>query len=150
MTGGQTSPPAVVNGYVYFGSDDKSVYCLNASSSTILWKYAINVPQITFGSIINGPTLDYSPAVDNGVVYTSFSMAYSNSSEGNVPVGTLIAIAPVNNLVITPTASSHSTITLINQNLELITFIAVLAIVLVLVALLFIFRRQGKIRKGRF
>jgi outer membrane protein assembly factor BamB len=51
------SSPAVVNGVVYFGSDDGNVYALNASTGAKLWSY-------TTGSYVFS-----SPAVVNGVVY---------------------------------------------------------------------------------
>jgi len=56
MSGIQSSP-AVVNGVVYFGSDDGNVYALNASTGTKLWSFATGNP------------VDSSPAVANGVVY---------------------------------------------------------------------------------
>jgi outer membrane protein assembly factor BamB len=49
--------PAVVNGTVYFGSDDGNVYALNASTGAKLWSSTI------------GMRLESSPAVVNGVVY---------------------------------------------------------------------------------
>jgi eukaryotic-like serine/threonine-protein kinase len=52
----QTSP-AVVDGIVYFGSDDGYVYALNAANGSLIWKYN------TFGPVQS------SPAVNNGVVY---------------------------------------------------------------------------------
>jgi outer membrane protein assembly factor BamB len=52
------SSPAVVNGVVYFGSDDGNVYALNASTGAKLWSDA------TTGSPVRS-----SPAVANGVVY---------------------------------------------------------------------------------
>jgi len=51
------SSPAVTNGVVYIGSDDGSMYALNAKTGTKLWSYT------TSGSI------DSLPAVANGVVY---------------------------------------------------------------------------------
>jgi len=54
------SPPAVVNGVVYVGSND-TVYALNANTGAKLWGYK------TSGSISS------SPAVDNGIVYVSNS-----------------------------------------------------------------------------
>jgi outer membrane protein assembly factor BamB len=54
---GSLSASAVVNGVVYFGSDDGSVYALNANTGATLWSYA------TAGQV------DSSPAVVNGVVY---------------------------------------------------------------------------------
>ncbi|MGZ3616807.1 MAG: beta-alanine-activating enzyme beta-propeller domain-containing protein [Ktedonobacteraceae bacterium] len=54
---GTISSPAVVNGVVYIGSDDGSLYAFNAQTGTQLWR-------VTTGSNINS-----SPAVVNGVVY---------------------------------------------------------------------------------
>jgi outer membrane protein assembly factor BamB len=51
------SAPAVVNGRIYFGSHDNSVYALNARTGELVWKY-------TTGNLVSG-----SPAVVNGVVY---------------------------------------------------------------------------------
>jgi outer membrane protein assembly factor BamB len=51
------SSPAVVNGMVYFGSNNSKVYALNATTGALAWQYT---------------TLSYiysSPAVANGVVY---------------------------------------------------------------------------------
>jgi outer membrane protein assembly factor BamB len=66
----QISPPAVVNGVVYFGSDDNlgdgNAYALNASTGTLIWKY----PTGAMGN---------SPAVANGVVYfaATFGTVYA-------------------------------------------------------------------------
>jgi len=54
---GTMSSSAVVNGVVYFGSDDGNVYALNANTGATLWSYT------TAGAV------DSSPAVVNGVVY---------------------------------------------------------------------------------
>jgi parallel beta-helix repeat protein len=59
------SSPAVVNGVVYLGSYDDSVYALNATTGALVWSYA------TGGAVIS------SPAVVNGVVYVG-------SDDGNV------------------------------------------------------------------
>ncbi|HYK37119.1 PQQ-binding-like beta-propeller repeat protein [Alloacidobacterium sp.] len=58
-TGGSgfSSSPAVVNGVIYFGSTDGTVYALSASTGAKLW-----------GAIIGTPVRS-SPAVANGVVY---------------------------------------------------------------------------------
>jgi len=48
---------AVVNGVAYSGSDDGSVYALNASTGAKLWSFA------------TGNAVDSSPAVANGIVY---------------------------------------------------------------------------------
>jgi outer membrane protein assembly factor BamB len=49
--------PAVVDGWVYFGSDDGYVYALNAANGSLVWKYN------TYGPVQS------SPAVVDGVVY---------------------------------------------------------------------------------
>jgi len=59
------SSPAVVNGVVYFGSDDNRVYALDASTGALVWRY-------TTGYIVQS-----SPAVVNGVVYVG-------SGDGNM------------------------------------------------------------------
>jgi outer membrane protein assembly factor BamB len=51
------SSPAVANGVVYVGSNDKNVYALNASTGAKLWSYT------------TGGAVSSSPAVANGVVY---------------------------------------------------------------------------------
>jgi outer membrane protein assembly factor BamB len=59
------SSPAVVNGVVYFGSDDGNLYALNASTGAELWSFK------------TGSNVISSPAVANGVVYVG-------SNDGNV------------------------------------------------------------------
>jgi outer membrane protein assembly factor BamB len=59
------SSPAVVNGVVYYGSDDGNVYALNASTGAKLWSFATR------------NKVESSPAVVNGVVYVG-------SEDGNV------------------------------------------------------------------
>jgi murein DD-endopeptidase MepM/ murein hydrolase activator NlpD len=51
------SSPAVANGVIYVGSNDYSVYALNATTGAKLWSYP------------TGLFADSSPAVANGVVY---------------------------------------------------------------------------------
>jgi outer membrane protein assembly factor BamB len=61
--GAYQSSPAVVNGVIYFGSDDGNVYALNANTGAKLWNFP------TYDA--NGPIypVNCSPAVVNGVVY---------------------------------------------------------------------------------
>jgi len=54
---GVASSPAIVNGFVYVGSDDDYVYALNATTGAKLWSYP------------TGSAVTTSPAVVNGVVY---------------------------------------------------------------------------------
>jgi outer membrane protein assembly factor BamB len=63
--GGVDSSPAVTNGVVYTGSNDKNVYALNAATGAKIWNYT------TEGMIFS------SPAVANGIVYIG-------SGEGNI------------------------------------------------------------------
>ncbi len=55
--GGVVSSPSVVYGRVYFGSQDKNVYCINARDSQLLWTFE------------TGARIKSSPAVVNGKVY---------------------------------------------------------------------------------
>ena len=55
--GGIISSPSVVDGRVYFGSQDKNVYCLDARNGRLLWKFE------------TGFRIKSSPAVANGKVY---------------------------------------------------------------------------------
>jgi outer membrane protein assembly factor BamB len=50
------SSPAVVNGVVYVGTSDDTVYALNAATGAFVWSYQTNGP------------VESSPAVVNGVV----------------------------------------------------------------------------------
>jgi outer membrane protein assembly factor BamB len=52
-----TSSPAVSGGYVYVGSDDANVYCLNAQTGFLVWNYT------------TGGAVGSSPAVSGGYVY---------------------------------------------------------------------------------
>ena len=57
-TGGDVySSPAVVNGVVYVGSDDKNLYAIDAATGKEKWRFA------------TGSGVSSSPAVSNGVVY---------------------------------------------------------------------------------
>jgi len=50
------SSPAVVNGVVYIGTENRGLYALDASTGAVLWDYAMQL-------------VESSPAVANGVVY---------------------------------------------------------------------------------
>lgn len=67
------SSPAVVDGVVFIGSDDKRVYALNASNGAEVWNYT------TGGRVLT------SPAVENGIVYAGsydYSLYALNQSSG--------------------------------------------------------------------
>src|SRR5258708_3200267 len=89
----------VVNGVVYFGSNDNKLYALNASTGALLWSYTagsyvLNSPLVANGVVydasysddklfalnartgkllwsyaVGGPYLDNSPALANGMLY---------------------------------------------------------------------------------
>jgi outer membrane protein assembly factor BamB len=59
------SSPALANGVVYIGSEDDSVYALNAATGAKLWSYK------------TGNQVFSSPTVVNGVVYVG-------SGDGNM------------------------------------------------------------------
>jgi len=65
QTGGDTySSPAVVDGKVYFGSNDHNIYCLNAYTGEEIWRF-------TTGFYVRA-----SQAVLNGKVYTGADDGY--------------------------------------------------------------------------
>ncbi len=74
QTGGPvTSSPAVVNGVVYVGSNDRNLYAVNATTGALLWKYT------------TGGAVSSSPAVANGVVYVGsedYSLYALNATTG--------------------------------------------------------------------
>ena len=57
LTGGYASSPAVADGTVYLGSDDRKVYALNAVTGRLRWSFA------------TGNGIYAGPAVSGGVVY---------------------------------------------------------------------------------
>ncbi len=57
------SSMAVSDGYVYFGSYDRNVYCLNANTGEKVWNYTTR------------NTVQSSPAVVNGKVYVGLGTA---------------------------------------------------------------------------
>jgi len=60
-TGGSVqSSPAVVDGIVYIGSNDRNLYALDAETGTLIWKY---------DTMEHFDIVSSSPAVSNGVVY---------------------------------------------------------------------------------
>ena len=54
---GVSSSPVVANGIAYFGSFDKNLYAVNATTGVLLWKY--QMPNLIF----------HAPAVPNGLLY---------------------------------------------------------------------------------
>ena len=74
--GGIISSPSVVNGIVYFGSQDKNVYAVGAWSGNLIWKYTA------------GGSIESSPAVANGNVYVGSDDGYAYCL--NALTGTLV------------------------------------------------------------
>ena len=65
QTGGEIhSSPAVVDGVVYFGSEDYNFYAVDAVMGHLLWKFQ------------TGSYVDSSPAVVNGIVYFGSNDGY--------------------------------------------------------------------------
>ncbi|MCW4008998.1 MAG: PQQ-binding-like beta-propeller repeat protein [Candidatus Bathyarchaeota archaeon] len=58
------SSPAIVDDKVYFGSNDKNIYCVDASTGSMIWKYETQYKQRS------------SPAVADGRVYTGVDDGY--------------------------------------------------------------------------
>ena len=58
------SSPSVVDGVVYFGSQDKNIYAVGAWGGNLIWKFATQGP------------VESSPAVVNGKVYTGGDDGY--------------------------------------------------------------------------
>jgi len=54
---GVASTPVIADGRVYFGSQDKNIYCVDARDGTFYWKF------------LTGARIKSSPAVANGKVY---------------------------------------------------------------------------------
>ena len=65
--------PTVQDGKVYAGSDDGSVYCLNATDATLIWKHTpagtTNYLVANDGTFISPYAIRSSVAVDQGVAY---------------------------------------------------------------------------------
>ncbi len=48
------SSPAIVNGFVYVGSYDRKVYCLNASTGTFVWSYTTDNTVYSSPAVLDG------------------------------------------------------------------------------------------------
>jgi len=68
------SSPAILNGIVYFGSEDHYLYAVELSSGRQLWKFK------------TGGTVDSSPAVYENVVYFGSFDGYYNRTYAREPV----------------------------------------------------------------
>ena len=65
-------PPAHYNGKLYFGSDDGYVYCINASTGSLVWKYSPSGDTRLLGNnknLIPQWPIRTGTAVDGGKVY---------------------------------------------------------------------------------
>ena len=108
--GSVISSPSVVNGIVYVGSQDKSIYALGAWSGNLIWKYTTQDAQVSSPAIANGKVytggddgyvycldayngaLNWKTFVNGGLPYTYGSFVYKSSpavSDGRVFVGSL-------------------------------------------------------------
>ena len=61
VTGGIVSSPAVANGIVYVGSEDKNLYAIDVATGKEKWRFAM------------GGWVYSAPAVVNGIVYAGNS-----------------------------------------------------------------------------
>ena len=62
--GGVYCSAAVANGVVYFGSDDKNIYALDARTGALLWNYTTGAKVVS------------SPAVANGMLFIGSEDTY--------------------------------------------------------------------------
>ncbi len=69
--GSVISSPSIVNGIVYFGSQDKNIYAIGAWGGNLIWKFATQGP------------VESSPAVVNGKVYTGGDDGYVYCLDAN-------------------------------------------------------------------
>ena len=88
-TGSTISSPSVSNGYVYIGSYDGYVCCLNASSGAKVWKYqtpdsVISSPAVAYGCV-------YIGSEDNNVYCLNAS---SGSKVWRSPTGYWVTSSP--------------------------------------------------------
>ena len=85
--GAVVSSPSLVNGKVYFGSQDKFVYCLNARTGKFIWKFQTtdrikSSPAVVDGKVFIGP--------DDGTIYclnsSNGKLIWSTYAGGSIPV----------------------------------------------------------------
>jgi len=114
--------PTVVNGKVYFGSDDGWAYCLDATDGNLVWRQRPALDERRIPG--NGRVISYMPArtgvlVDNGVAYYGSglfpSMAGRISRNGQVPVHVphwkhILRISPPSSFMISVTSGATSCI----------------------------------------
>ncbi|GEM_PF-209484 len=81
------SSPAVVNGIVYFGSENNNTYALNATTGTQIWNYTVLGGNISVGGDISNKGISFSsPAIYQGIVYiqSNGGLIYAlNATNGN-------------------------------------------------------------------
>ncbi|MFB3888445.1 MAG: PQQ-binding-like beta-propeller repeat protein [Candidatus Bathyarchaeia archaeon] len=65
-SGSVLSSPAVVQGKVYIGSDDKNWYCLNAETGAKIWSFATGYYIRSSPAVVNGK---FYSGTDDGFVY---------------------------------------------------------------------------------
>jgi outer membrane protein assembly factor BamB len=91
--GAITSSPCAENGKVYFGSMDKNVYCLNATSGDSVWTFSTgqriySSPAVTNGKVYTGPDDGYVYCLDanNGTKLWATNCGYAEVFEQGKPL----------------------------------------------------------------
>ena len=64
--GSITSSPAIVNGKVYFGSQDKNIYCVDANTGAEIWNYTTSYRVFSSPAVVSGKVIT---GADDGNVY---------------------------------------------------------------------------------
>jgi outer membrane protein assembly factor BamB len=84
--GSVISSPSVVNGIVYVGSQDKSIYALGAWSGNLIWKFTTQDAQVSSPAVVNGKV--YTGG-DDGYVYCldayTGALSWKTFVNGNLP-----------------------------------------------------------------
>ncbi len=81
---GVASTPIIVEGRVYFGSQDKNVYCIDARDGRLLWKFMTGArikssPAVVDGNVYIGPDDGYVYCLDakNGIrIWKTYAGGY--------------------------------------------------------------------------
>lgn len=85
--GSVVSSPSVVDGIVYFGSQDKNIYAVNAWSGTLIWKFATESTIESSIAIANGKAVTGG---EDGYVYCldayNGALQWKTFVNGNLPV----------------------------------------------------------------
>jgi len=105
-TGGDMFASTVSGGYVYFGSDDYGVYCLNAQKGASQWNYTTSDYVTSAPAVANGVLYIGS----NGTIYAFGTMSNATlsiqASQSSIAVGSSLTLSGS----LTPTQSGTVTI----------------------------------------